>query len=532
VTDPAVAVTAAQARPGRLGLALLRRDPATLFAAFVLLHIAIWTLLPTLFDRAGPIDTLEGLAWGREWQLGYYKHPPLQAWLLQVATLTLGRHLWACYLLSQLAVAASLWAIWRLGRLIVRPAEALIAVLLLDGTIYFNRLSAEFNPNVAQLPFWCLACWSFYRASRFGRAADWLLLGLWLALAGYAKYSSVLLLPPMVAFLLLEPTARRHWRSAWPYLGAALSLLLLAPHLWWLTRHGFAPVLYPVAEARPSARLVSRIVEPLHFVNAQLVKILPALGLAALLCWRAGRPDGTAARPAAFDRRFVAVMALGPLATALALSMAGGLSFHNNWGYPLWSLAGLFVVTNLAPAPAAASVRRFAIAWCCWAALLPLYCAAVLASAPYLEAAGWAEAVGRLGRSTLYQMVYPAFPAAEMAQTLTAAWRAKVGTPLRIVGGSTWMSGTIGFHSPDRPSVLIDGNRATSPWISDAELRRDGILVAFDPFELRRSKARELHDRFPGIEMQPPLILPLDTGANLPHVEIDWGIVYPQAAPR
>jgi 4-amino-4-deoxy-L-arabinose transferase-like glycosyltransferase len=516
----------AAARPS--GLDRLRVDPAALLAAFILLHIAVWTLLPLLFDRAGPVDTLEGLAWGREWQLGYAKHPPLQAWMLQLATLALGRQLWVCYLLSQIAVAASFWAVWRLGCRIVPPASALVAVLLLEGTVYFNRLSPEFNPNVVQLPFWCLACWSFHRAAGRGRIADWLLLGLWLTLAGYAKYSSLLLLPPMAAFLLLEPTARRQWRSVGPYLGVALALLLLAPHLWWVARHGFAPILYPIAEAKPSASLASRIADPLHFAAAQLVKILPAIGLTALLCWPLRAVD-PADQPASFDRHFVAIMGLGPLATALALSLAGGLSFHNDWGYPLWSLAGLAVVTNLAPAPGALSLRRFALAWCGWAALLPIYCAAALAATPYLDAAGWRATARALGRPALYQQVYPGFPAITVAQALTAAWRAKLGTRLRIVAGDTWMSGTISFHSPDHPSVLIDGDRRTNPWIGDAKLRRHGILVAWDPARPEPRREALLRARFPGIEMQPPVILPLDTGASLPPVQVSWGIVYPKA---
>jgi 4-amino-4-deoxy-L-arabinose transferase-like glycosyltransferase len=508
----------------------LQLDATSLFAAFVLLHAAVWTLLPLLFDRAGPVDTLEGLAWGREWQLGYYKHPPLQAWLLEAATLAFGRHLWVCYLLSQLAVAAAMWAVWRLSRRIVPPALALVAVLLLEGTVYFNRLSPEFNPNVAQLPFWCLACWSFHRAARDGRRADWLLLGLWLALAGYAKYSSLLLLPPMAAFLLLEPGARRHWRSAGPWLGAGLALLLLGPHLWWLGRHGFAPVLYPVAEAKPAAGLASRIAGPLHFAWAQLVKILPALGLAALLCWPPSA--GSGGRPGAFDRRFVAVVGLGPLATALLLSLAGGLSFHNDWGYPLWSLAGLVVVACLAPAPGPAALRRFAVAWCAWAALLPAYCAASLAAEPYLVAAHRDGAARILARPALYQRVAPGFPADDVAMALTAAWRAKVGSPLRIVAGDTWISGTIAFHSPDRPSVLIDGDRGTSPWIGAAKLHRHGVLVAWDPDAAKRDRAALLRDRFPGVEMQPPLILRLDTDARLPPARIEWGIVYPRTRLR
>src|SRR5262245_19600046 len=41
----------------------------------------VWTLLTTLMLESVPLDVVELLYWGREWQWGYHKHPPLPAWL-------------------------------------------------------------------------------------------------------------------------------------------------------------------------------------------------------------------------------------------------------------------------------------------------------------------------------------------------------------------------------------------------------------------------------------------------------------------
>src|SRR5262249_43082965 len=150
---------------------------------------------------------------------------------LEVGARVSGDQLWACFLISQLAIAVSFWAIWQLARSIVSPLGALIAVLLLEGTATFTRYSPEFNANIVELPFWALAGWSFHRALRLHRSGDWALLGVWLALAGYGKYVAALLAATMVGFLLLDPLARRSWRTAGPYLCAAICITLLLPHL-------------------------------------------------------------------------------------------------------------------------------------------------------------------------------------------------------------------------------------------------------------------------------------------------------------
>ena len=62
-------------------LDLIEARPATALAAFLLLHFIVWTALPAALYPNLPLDLIEALTYGREWQLGYDKLPPLPWWL-------------------------------------------------------------------------------------------------------------------------------------------------------------------------------------------------------------------------------------------------------------------------------------------------------------------------------------------------------------------------------------------------------------------------------------------------------------------
>jgi len=61
----------------------IHQHPTQMFLAFLALHAVVWTVLPTLFFINLPLDLIEGLVYGREWQLGYDKLPPLPWWMLE-----------------------------------------------------------------------------------------------------------------------------------------------------------------------------------------------------------------------------------------------------------------------------------------------------------------------------------------------------------------------------------------------------------------------------------------------------------------
>src|SRR5664279_5111395 len=217
-------------------LPLLRRiaaSPGRAFAAFLGLHAAVWTALPSLLYPNLPLDLVEALIYGREWQLGYDKLPPLPWWLVEIADRLAG-HAFAYYLLSQAAVVAAVGVVWLAARPLVGPLGALAAVLIVDGLHYLNFTAAKFNHDVIQLPFWALAGFAFQRALRGRQTSDWLLLGLAVGLSLWAKYFVAVLAIPLALFVLIDRDARKTLATPGPYIALAAALITMAPHLVWL----------------------------------------------------------------------------------------------------------------------------------------------------------------------------------------------------------------------------------------------------------------------------------------------------------
>ena len=197
----------------------MRASPCKAFAAFAVLHAALWTALPSLLYLNLPLDLIEALTYGREWQLGYDKLPPLPWWLVEIAYRLIG-HDFAYYLLAQAAVVAGLAAVFAMARPLIGGTGALVAVLIIDGLHYLNFTAAKFNHDVIQLPFWALAGFALHRALRGGAVRHWLLLGITIGLSLWAKYFVVVLAAPMALFLLVDRDARKPLATPGPYIAA------------------------------------------------------------------------------------------------------------------------------------------------------------------------------------------------------------------------------------------------------------------------------------------------------------------------
>src|SRR6188508_874370 len=206
--------------------------PGPALAAILVLHAVVWTALPALLYANLPLDLIEALTYGREWQLGYDKLPPLPWWLVEIVYRLAG-HDFAYYLLAQAAVVTALWLVFLTARPIAGPVGALIAVLIVDGLHYFSYTAAKFNHDVIQLPFWALAGYAFHAGLRRGRMHDWILLGVAIGLSLWAKYFVVVLAAPLALFVLIDDDARKSLRAPGPWIAILVALVVMAPHILW-----------------------------------------------------------------------------------------------------------------------------------------------------------------------------------------------------------------------------------------------------------------------------------------------------------
>ncbi len=490
-------------------LAWIAARPGRAFAAFLALHAAVWTALPTLLYPNLPLDLIEALIYGREWQLGYDKLPPLPWWLVEIAYQTIG-HDFAYYLLAQIAVVTGFAFVYLAARPLVGPLGALVSVLIVDGLHYLNYTAAKFNHDVVQLPFWALAGFMFHRALRGRQTLDWLLLGLAVGLSLWAKYFVAVLAIPMALFVVLDRDARKTLATPGPYIAIAAALITMAPHLVWLVRNDFLPFTYAEHRALPSRGLIDHVWHPLQFAVSQLFFLLPSLAIsAALLYPRAAASEAPLAATAdAFDRRIVTLLAFGPMATVLALSALSGRGTVAMWGYPLWLFLGLWIVLYARRA-LDVPLGRLLLTW------------AIVFSALGVAFIANYDVLPRFDHR--YRAVF--FPGGDLGRDLAQRYRAITGKPIAYVIGSMWDGGNVAHYAASHPRVLIDGKPARAPWIDLTDLNARGAVVVWtagDP----RVIPPELRTIAADASLQPPFTLPYRRGPG--EVTVGWAILLPR----
>ncbi len=426
---------------------------APAFAGLLAAYFLVWVLLPWLLSGSYPLDVVEGLYWGREWQWGYYKHPPASSWLLHGFYRLFGSI--GPYLLSQLCIMATLYLVYRLGRELLPPVQAALGSVLLLAVFYYSWPSLEFNHNLAQLPVWAALVYTLWRAQHSGRLGDWLLFGLLAGIGMLVKYTVAVLLVVAILYSLL-PGVRHHWRTAGPWLALLLALAVFAPNLWWLWQSDWLPFAYAQTRAAEAGGSDGRF-SSLAFAAAQLLNHLP-LCLIVLACrLRPQRMHTTAVE----GRRFLLVMGLGPAVLLVGLSLLFGVGLRDMWGMPMWNLSGLLLVSGLGGA-----------AWSRWQPRLQrgLSVWLLLASTLMVLYVNW----GGQWRNKPSRMDWPQ---AALAAAAGQTWRQHSDCRLDNLAGDYWLAGLAATALPERPSVMIAGNPAYSPWMTRQRLAVHGSLL-------------------------------------------------------
>lgn len=480
---------------------------------FLLLHVVLWTLVPAFMYHNPPRDSLEGLAWGHMWLTGYEKHPFLAPWLTALFTDLFGVVGWPIYLLSQLSVALCLLVVYQVATAMVAPASALLAVMLLDGVYYYSVGAIPFNPNVAMLPTWTLAIWAFREALVQPDGWRWSRAGGLAGLAALAKYESAVLFLVMLAALALLPEGRRAVRGRAFWLGIAATFLVVSPNLLWLARHDFAPFHYAMSNlalednlyTEPVTPSGSGLYPPLLFLLEQLGALLPLVLLyLPFMSWR-NRDFSLRS----FDRRFVMLMAVGPLVVTVLFAAAFGATLIARWGFPFFSMAGLALVLVFPPTLDAQSWRRFL---------------AGLVAITLVEVGGsyWVIFVRPLHTGIAPYSI--AYPGRSMSERVVAYWHGRFAAPLCYVAGDRWVVSTVVAFAPEKPTPYFEASLHMSPWLNEADLkRRGGVFV--EPAE-RTALIAAIRRRYPALLDETVMSFAQHTAAAVPPVRL-WVAILP-----
>lgn len=496
----------------------VERRPAAAVGWLLGLHLVLWSLVPFLASANLQLDPAEGLALGKEWQLGYWKHPPLPWWMADLAYRITGQ-IGTVYLLGPAVSVACMFIVWRFALTLAGPLAAFAATAALEGLHFFNYSAVKFGHDQMQLPFWALTGLFAYRAIAGGRLRDWVLAGAMLALAFWAKYAALLLGITIALVLVFDAEARRSWRTAGPYAMAAAFLLVLSPHLWWLVTNDFIPLRYVDLRAETASRWYQHLTFPLQWIASQAFFLLPAAMLLGLLHVRGHLRRRRDIAP--FAQRFLAALALGPfLVTALGAALLGRMPV-SMWGYPFWIFAPLALIVWFEPDFSGLRIRRFV---CGVAGIFLIFLTAFVL-------------IVRFGPLVRPRSVTSHFPGHELARIVTTEWHKRTGTALHYVSGTSaafgpgeFAANNIAVYSPDRPRVIVHGEFRKSPWIDPEDVRRRGAVIVWEPSRNGQGVVADIKRVFPRAEVQPQLVLQSQSRfARTPFV-VYWAFVPPQGS--
>tara|TARA_B100001123_G_scaffold443853_1_gene591101 strand:- start:764 stop:2152 length:1389 start_codon:yes stop_codon:yes gene_type:complete len=250
---------------------------------FLFTHLVIWTVIPSLSNTNLPLDTIEALAWGNDFQFGYEKHPPLSAWFLELFYNLFGNQDWAYYLLSQLFVVSSFIIIFKFSHYFFdNPIYGLISVLLLEGIYFYNFTTPEFNVNVCQLPFWALTVFYCWKGIKEDSYLTWLLFGIFAALGVLSKYLFIyLLLAIDIFFIYLIICKKFNFKSL---ISLVSFFAILIPHIIWLVDNNYTTINYAIFRSVDdplsgfeSHSFLNHIFYPIIYLGKQLGILLPFL---------------------------------------------------------------------------------------------------------------------------------------------------------------------------------------------------------------------------------------------------------------
>ena len=205
--------------------------------------IAAMTAMRVVYASVIDLRTDEAYywTWSKENVLSFLDHPPMIAWFIRFGTAIFGDTNFGVRFAGILAMLVTQLLLADIVRRVTHDIRAIVlAVLMPEAALYYGLLMAKVAPDVAMIPFAVAMLWALVRLAESDNARWWLAAGLFAGLALLSKFTAVMLVPAVLAFMLVPDWRRRWLTSLCPWLAALIALAVFLPALIWNGEHDWA----------------------------------------------------------------------------------------------------------------------------------------------------------------------------------------------------------------------------------------------------------------------------------------------------
>jgi 4-amino-4-deoxy-L-arabinose transferase-like glycosyltransferase len=261
----------------------------------VAMLIAALTALRVIYASLIDLRTDEAYywTWSKENVLSFLDHPPMIAWFIRFGTAIFGDTNFGVRFAGVLAMLVTQLLLADIVRRVTHDMRAVMFALLMpEAALYYGLLMAKVSPDVALIPFAVAMVWALIRLNESEDARWWLAAGMFAGLSLLSKFTVVMLIPAVAAFMLVPDWRRRWLLSPYPWLAALIAVVLFLPVLIWNAGHDWASFRFQFVRAIATHELSLRTVG--DFIGLQFGQVGPillpvVLSGVAVTAWRGYR---------------------------------------------------------------------------------------------------------------------------------------------------------------------------------------------------------------------------------------------------
>jgi hypothetical protein len=239
-------------QPFKAGLRRLMPRPDKhiylLIGMFTLIRLIVAPFFGLGCDEAHYVLYAKYLDWS------YFDHPPLVGWVHAPFLNLLGINEFIARLPAIIIFAAtSFCAYVFILRITGSIRISLLAVLALNSSFMFNALGITLLPDSLLLPLIFSLIFIAVKIEQEKNLSNFLLLGIVLGFMGLAKYTSILLVLPLIVYFILKKRYDILF-SLHMFLAALIAILFITPVIYWNIIHNFESFRYQGSHVFGSSR--------------------------------------------------------------------------------------------------------------------------------------------------------------------------------------------------------------------------------------------------------------------------------------
>ena len=408
----------------------LNRNINNIFFIFVLSHLLIWTVVPTITNKNLPLDVIEALAWGSNLDWVFNKHPPGISFFPEIFFQIFGAQDWAYYFLSSLFVVISFYFVFKVAdEILSSKLLSLFSVLILEAIYFYNFTTPEFNVNVCQLPFWSLVVyfsWKIYSSKEI-KLSDCFFIGLFGAIGFLSKYLFVYLLASIFLLFMYLILIKKDRKFDFKYfITLEVFVILLIPHFIWLYGNDYITILYGLKRTGLEPSLINHFEQPIFFLLKQVGILLPFFFLIWLLVKKIKFKFNVK------DKKLLFLLAINLLTIFLIFitSAIMGSKIRTMWMTPFYLYFGVLFLYILKSQINIKKTNSFLSGFLFLFFLSPIIYSYV--------------SISQTDKRTDY-------PGKEIASKVQLIWSKDFNGEIQFVTGDEWKAGNLSYHLKSRP---------------------------------------------------------------------------------